>query len=249
MKRLGVLVSMLVLAFCLAQVQTGLAETKKAAKPKPAQQTAPAPQVITGKVVQTMNSGGYTYAQLDNGKEKIWVAVNETKISKGQTVSFKAGPIMENFESKTLKRTFDRIIFSDGVVSGQTGQDIMPTGSKDKVVKPKEKIKVTKAAGADSYTVEGLYRNQAALNHKNVSVKGKVVKVSPGIMQRNWVHIQDGTGDAKKGTHNLVVTSTSDFIPAKGDTVTATGVFFKDKDFGSGYKYDIIVENATFVKE
>jgi hypothetical protein len=68
-------------------------------------------------------------------------------------------------------------------------------------------------------------------------------------MQRSWVHIQDGTGDAPKGTHNLVFTSTAQYIPAKGDTVTATGTFVKDKDFGAGYKYDAIVENTTFVKK
>jgi hypothetical protein len=237
------------IALCLVTAQTGSAAKKETAAKKPKTQEQQEPGVIGGKVVQTMNSGGYTYVEIENKGQKIWVAIGETKIKKGETVTFKPGAVMENFESKTLKRKFDRIIFSDGLASPQgAGAEAKPTGSKDKVVATKEKIKVDKPAVANAYTIEELYKKKASLNHKTVTVKGKVVKVSPGIMQRNWVHIQDGTGDSAKGTHNLVVTSTSETLPAKGDMITATGTFFNDKDFGSGYKYEAIVENATFSK-
>jgi len=73
-------------------------------------------QVLSGKVVQTMDSGGYSYAQIENKGVKTWVAVPKTKIVKGQNVSFAPGAEMQNFESKTLKRTFDKIIFSGGVI-------------------------------------------------------------------------------------------------------------------------------------
>jgi len=62
-------------------------------------------------------------------------------------------------------------------------------------------------------------------------------------MQKNWIHIQDGTGDEKKGTHNLVVTSQE--LPSVGDIVTFSGTAYKDKDFGMGYKYQVIVENGV----
>jgi hypothetical protein len=65
-------------------------------------------------------------------------------------------------------------------------------------------------------------------------------------MQRNWVHLQDGSGDQKKGTHELVVTSQD--LPAVGDVVTAKGTFAKDKDFGAGYLYPAIIENAKISK-
>jgi translation initiation factor 1 (eIF-1/SUI1) len=68
-----------------------------------------------------MDSGGYTYAQIENKGKKTWVAVPKTKIVKGKNISFVPGMEMQNFESKTLKRTFDRIIFSGGV-SGQQGK-------------------------------------------------------------------------------------------------------------------------------
>ncbi|MBA4371313.1 MAG: DNA-binding protein [Thermodesulfovibrio sp.] len=238
-----------VIALCLVTAQTGFAAKKEPAKKAPKTQEQPETAAISGKVVQTMNSGGYTYVEIENKGKKIWVAIGETKIKKGETVSFKPGAVMENFESKTLKRKFDRIIFSDGLATPQAaGAEAKPTGSKDKVVASKEKIKIDKPAVANAYTVEELYKKRATLNHKTVTVKGKVVKVSTGIMQRNWVHIQDGTGDAAKGTHNLVVTSTAETVPSKGDTLTATGTFFNDKDFGAGYKYDAIIENATFAK-
>ncbi len=78
-------------------------------------------QALSGKVVQTMDSGGYTYAQIENKGVKTWVAVPKTKIVKGQDITFSPGTEMQNFESKTLKRTFDSIIFSGGVI-GQKGK-------------------------------------------------------------------------------------------------------------------------------
>jgi hypothetical protein len=76
---------------------------------------------LSGKVIETMDSGGYTYAQIENNGKKTWVAVPKTKIVKGKNISFAPGMEMQNFESKTLKRTFDRIIFSSGVI-GQQGK-------------------------------------------------------------------------------------------------------------------------------
>jgi hypothetical protein len=104
-------------------------------------------------------------------------------------------------------------------------------------------VKVEKAKGADAYTVSETYEKAGKLDKKPVSVRGKVVKVSKGIMGKNWVHLQDGSGDAGKGTNNLVVTSQD--VPKIGDVVTAKGTLYKDKDFGAGYLYKVIVEEAT----
>ena len=108
---------------------------------------------------------------------------------------------------------------------------------------PSEPIKVDKAKGADAYTVSETYEKAGKLDKKTVSVRGKVVKVSKGIMGKNWVHLQDGSGDAGKGTNNLVVTTQD--VPKVGDVVTAKGILYKDKDFGAGYLYKVIVEEAT----
>ncbi len=72
---------------------------------------------LSGKVTETMNSGGYTYVLLEKDGEKTWIAVPQMKVTKGQTLSFKPGTEMENFTSKTLNRTFKKIVFSEGPVS------------------------------------------------------------------------------------------------------------------------------------
>jgi len=104
-------------------------------------------------------------------------------------------------------------------------------------------IKVEKAKGANAFSVSETYENAAKLDKKTVVVRGKVVKVSKGIMGKNWVHLRDGSGDEATGTNNLVVTTQD--VPKAGDVVTAKGTLYKDKDFGAGYKYRVIVEKAT----
>jgi len=68
-----------------------------------------------GKVLETMDSGGYTYVQIDENGQKLWVAAMQTPVKVGDTVEFPDSPPMVNFQSKTLKRTFDKIIFAPGL--------------------------------------------------------------------------------------------------------------------------------------
>jgi hypothetical protein len=199
-------------------------------------------ETITGKVVQTMNSGGYTYVYLDAGDRKVWVAAPETKLLTGEEVTFKAGAEMSNFPSTTLKRTFDKIIFSDGLVSKSGGKGGNKSPGSGGSVATGEKVKVEKATDKNAYTVSELFAKSAKLNKKKVVLRGKVMKVSSGIMSKNWVHIQDGSGSEKKGTHDIVVTSKD--IPLVGDVVTVKGTLYKDKDFGGNYKYKAIIEEA-----
>jgi hypothetical protein len=210
---------------------------------------------ITGKVVETMNAGGYTYVCLEKGGTKTWVAVPEMKVTVGSNMAFQPGSVMPNFTSKTLNRTFDSIVFSGGPVAGGAGaknasagmpSDASHAGSKANVSGLDKGVKVEKATGADAYTVAEVYAKRAALDKKKVTVRGKVVKFSPGIMGKNWAHLQDGSGDQQNGTHNLVAT-TLDTV-AVGDVVTVSGTFAKDRDFGAGYLYKAIIEDAKIQK-
>lgn len=111
---------------------------------------------------------------------------------------------------------------------------------------PFSKLKVEKSTAPNGYTVAELFAKRASLNKQKVTVRGQVVKVNPNIMGRNWIHIQDGTGDPANNTHDLVVTSSD--IANPGDIITVQGTLAADKDFGSGYKYGVIVENAVIMK-
>jgi len=99
-------------------------------------------------------------------------------------------------------------------------------------------------ASAPVMKIADIYKKKDSLDKKQVTVKGKVVKVASGIMKRNWIHIQDGSGKASSKDNDLTVTSTKD-LPTVGQVVTATGTLAKNKDFGAGYFYTVIVEGAT----
>ena len=207
------------------------------------------PGPVSGKVVQTMDSGGYTYLLIENKGERRWVAISSAPVTVGQQVTVKPGATMVNFTSKGLNRTFDRIIFSDGLVEqkgGAVSGGAKKSGGSTGAAVPFSAVAVEKAAGPNAYRIAELYAN-TKLNGRKVSVRGKVVKVSANIMDRNWIHLQDGSGSPRKKNHNLVVTSTE--LPDTGEIVTITGTLVRNKDFGSGYKYDIIVEKAKFVRE
>ena len=219
-------------------------------------QGAPPQEVsaISGIIAETMNSGGYTYLCIEKDGKKTWAAIPETKVTVGENISLPPGYEMANFTSKTLNRTFEKVIFTTGPTSAQSphgASDKMSAhggsmGSKSAETSTTENIKVDKAAGPNAYTVADIFGKKSELDKKSVVVSGKVVKVSAGIMGKNWLHIQDGSGNAKDGNNDLVVTTQD--ISNVGDVVTVQGTLFKDKDFGSGYKYDIIMEEASIKK-
>jgi hypothetical protein len=217
---------------------------------KQAQPNAPQEaQLLSGKVVETMDSGGYTYVLLEQKGKKTWVAVPVTKVKVGQEMSFDMGVEMRNFTSKTLNKTFESIYFCNGPAGAASHQGGMMAAAPKQTAAPAasaEKISVKKAEGKNAYTVAEIYAKKDALHEKPAVIRGKVVKVASGIMGKNWIHLQDGTGDAAKGTHDLVATSSE--TAAVGDVVTVKGTMYKDKDFGAGYKYAVIMEQASFQK-
>lgn len=103
---------------------------------------------------------------------------------------------------------------------------------------------IEKADGGQ--TVAEVYAGKDELEGETVVIRGKVVKVNAGIMDRNWLHIRDGSG--ADGTNDLTIT-TSNATPAVGDTVVVTGAVGLNRDFGMGYTYPIIVEDAQVTVE
>jgi len=274
------------LALCLITPTLTLAETKPAAPQAPVAGAALDGVALQGQIVETMNSSGYTYLLLDAAQGKVWIAIPETQVATGQTVTCAPGVTMKEFTSKTLNRTFDSIVFSPGLngaaptaaapVAGAgrpaepaktgTGFDVAlqaetsgkgapgspaemngpSTGSAGAVVPSSSDVNVHKATGENSRSVGECFEQGKDLHGKTVRVRGKVMKISRMIMGKNWLHIQDGTGNPLKNEHDLVVTTTED--PGEGVVVTVEGKLSAERDFGAGYKYVVIVEDAKVEK-
>ncbi len=230
------------------------ATTTEAAKPSA--QTAPAATASapgkTGKVLETMDAAGYTYIQVDTGSETFWAAAPQFAAKVGDDVVVPEGMPMPDYHSKTLDRTFDVVYFVPSVLVGGAANltgDMPadhPTMAGGKTVVETTDIDLSGITVAEGgQTVADVFAKKADLAGKPVKVRGKVVKFSPEIMGKNWIHLQDGTGAA--GANDLTVTTST--MAQTGDTVTVSGVLVTDKDFGYGYAYDVIVEDAEVVVE
>lgn len=245
MKRSSVILSLILLFVVTAFVNyTNAAEYSLSNEDTHNSPQAMSKDTLVGTVAETMNSGGYTYILLQTKAKMFWVAIAESTVTVGEEVVLASGMEMLEFHSKSLDRTFDSIIFSEGMIS--QGGEAAPKPKKKTYgssgAKPsiQENVKVEKAGGGNAYTVAELFKKRKELDNKDIILKGKVVKVTARIMNKNWLHIQDGSGSAQDGDNDMVVTTMD--LPSVGDTVTIKGVLFSDKDFGSGYKYNAIVE-------
>lgn len=104
-------------------------------------------------------------------------------------------------------------------------------------------VHIPKAKGANAKTVSEIIQKSVALKDKTVVVRGKIVKYNAGIMGKNWIHLRDGSGSAADNTNDILVTTTNE---AKlDDVVTVKGIVHNDKDFGAGYAYKVLIEEAT----
>ena len=201
---------------------------------------------VKGEVLEVKSVESYTYLRLRTQSGETWAAVSKAPVKKGATVTLENVMVMNNFESKSLKKTFPTILF--GTLRGATpiasGAHVMgtayPTLAKMTVTGD---IKVPMATGANARTVAEIVTRSAELKDQTVLVRGKVVKYNPDILGKNWVHLRDGTGSPMDNSNDILVTTTNE---AKiGEVVTAKGVVRTDKDFGSGYSYRVLIEEAT----
>lgn len=222
---------------------------------------APAPAgALAGKVVETMNAASYTYVLIETAGKKVWAAAPQFPVKVGDTIAVADAMPMMNYHSKTLNRTFDVVYFSGDVrVNGQRPGGVSPvgeaailaaaglpaghppaTGAAAPAAKAAPDLKDIKRA-AGGQTVAEIYAGKKALAGKPIAVRGRVVKFNAQIMGKNWLHIRDGSG--AEGTNDLTVTTQS--VAKVGDLVLVTGKLSADKDFGGGYKYGLIVEDAA----
>lgn len=226
---------------------------------------------VTGTVLETMDASNYTYLRLKTASGEVWAAVNKAPVKKGAKVTIVNAVPMDGFESKTLHRTFDHILFGTlapgdkaASVSGANPTAGLPPGHpaateadlksmsaaqhKAAAAGPADvgPIKVAKAEGPNGRTIAEIYAQKTALKGKDVAVRGKVVKFTPEVMGKNWIHIRDGSGSHDKQNDDITVTTAD--VTAVGDVVLVKGTVVLDKDFGAGYAYSVLIEGATISK-
>ncbi|HLO68486.1 MAG TPA: OB-fold nucleic acid binding domain-containing protein [Holophaga sp.] len=201
---------------------------------------------LTGTVQEVIPAAPYTYLRIKAAQGDLWAAVPAAEVKTGQTVTVQVQMRMDRFESPSLKRTFENLHM--GTLAGSeapAGAPMgMPAPAPQAPAGPDEKV--AKATGAEARTVAEVFQAKTALKEKTVAIRGKVVKYNEGIMGRNWLHLRDGSGSASAKDNDITVT-TKDACKV-GDVVTVRGVVRLSKDFGAGYAYDVIVEEAKVVK-
>ncbi len=201
----------------------------------------PAPP-LTGEVVESRDVQGYTYLRIKTASGETWAAVPTSVVKVGSQVGIANPVTMQNFESKTLNKRFDKIVF--GQIVDPLAKPAAPASAAP--ASASAITKVTKAVGPDAKTVAEVVTGKAGLKDKTVLVHGQVVKASTGILGKNWLHLRDGSGSAAAGTHDVLVTTLDN--AAVGDIVNARGKVRTDVDLGSGYAYAVLIEDASLRK-
>lgn len=205
-----------------------------------------APNVHKVTAEEVIQSSNYTYLRVSDEGKEIWIAISRREVEKGKSYYYEPSVEMSNFVSKELKRTFPTITFVDKfsdqpLVTANAKPALTSKGNQPAIAK--EGIKVEPAKGG--ITIAELYANKESYAGKTVIIRGEVVKYSAEIMGKNWVHLQDGT----KNNGSFDITFTTNDISKIGDVVTFEGTVALKKDFGSGYFYDVIVENGKLIPQ
>ncbi|KXX70949.1 hypothetical protein [Flammeovirga sp. SJP92] len=193
----------------------------------------------THKIVvnEKIASGGYVYIKVTEKGKEYWMAVPGRPIEIGATYYYDGGMEMQNFESKTLNRTFESVIFAEGI--RDQAQKVNKTVKKSAPQGSPQVKDIDKAP--NGIRIAELFNNMNDYSNKEVIIKGQVVKVNNGVMNVNFVHLQDGT--IGNGQYDITVTTDDNF--SVGEVVTIKGNVILNKDFGAGYTYDVLVEKAV----
>lgn len=210
---------------------------------------APVPDgMVRGTVAETMDVAGYTYVLIDTDGQQLWIAGPETPVEVGDVVQASTRMPMMDFWSDSLEREFDILYFSGTLQNLSNPATVAesqpaPHAARPAVVDAEVAVEALEAGRDIAY----VYANKKELAGQEISLRGKVVKYNANIMGTNWIHIQDGSGDAADGNNDLVVTSKA--TTSVGETVVVTGTIILDKDFGAGYTYPVLLDDATLSTE
>jgi hypothetical protein len=201
------------------------------------------------EVTEVLQTNGYSYLKVSENSEERWVATSRQEITEGDVYYYDDAIQMTNFHSKELDRTFDVIYFVNRISktpvihdhSGHMhGMDHMMGSTHSGKAEPGQKSNVQLEKSKEEVTIAQIFENRDQFSGQQVEIRGVVVKVNKEILGKNWIHIQDGTDS--NGSFDLTVTTQA--APEVNDEVTFKGVISLKKDFGSGYSYEVIMEDA-----
>ncbi|MBL9135353.1 MAG: hypothetical protein JNK85_05775 [Verrucomicrobiales bacterium] len=250
------------LAFLLTTLLAPSSPSTSAASPPPDAKP------FSGRVVETMDAGGYTYVLVEHGQEKTWVASRAFTVNAGDEVQVPGGWVMKDFQSTTLDRKFEWILFAPRVanpnrptvapaetqVASTSGTPALPSGhpplSDDgsiggayqhpSIASAPVAIPKNLQPPQGGQKVAEYLKDPKKYTGRMVAIRGVVVKYSEHILGRNWLHVRDGSGP--DGSSDVVITTKQEAAP--GDLVTARGKLHRDRDFGAGYRFAVLVEDA-----
>lgn len=228
-----ILISLIVISFISA------CSTKE--EQNPPTNSKPADNLNAHEVMvnEVINVKDYTYLNVsENGKE-YWIAIAKADVSEGEVLIYKRSMEMKNFHSEELDRTFESILFVDQI-DKKLGSGILNTPQKPVI----EKLEIKVDPAKNGITIAQLYNYLDSYSGKVVRIKGIVTKINNGIMKRNWIHIQDGTSSGE----NFDLTITTNENVSSGQEVIFEGIISLNKDFGYGYSYKVLMEDAKILK-
>jgi len=185
----------------------------------------------------------------EKGSFDYWIAVTQMEVEKGDVLYYQTSMPMENYQSPELGRTFDLVYFIQEIATSPDAFKVqMPAGhgmvgdqTQTGSSKVEEAVEISIAPPDGGISIGELIKNKKEYKGKSIKVSGIVVKFTPEVMNKNWIHIQDGS--QHDGEFDLTITSMDNV--AEGDTVSFEGTIDLDKDFGAGYVYSLIMEEAS----
>jgi len=193
----------------------------------------------SGEILEVLNTKRYSYLRVKAVDEEYWIATSRKEFLKGGEIQFRGGLLKSGFKSIEYDRVFDRLYLVSEIRVGNNAIDKIEiqadiSSAEIEAISPPNLEGVVKIAS--------IVANPSAYANMEIKVYGEVIKVNTNIMNRNWIHIKDGSADK----FDFVLTSNS-AVPV-GHSVLFEGVLSTNKDFGAGYSYSIILEGAKISK-
>ena len=188
-------------------------------------------------VKQHIKGKRYSYCEVEEGNKTYWLATMGGDFQEGGTYMYNEGIEKTDYKSTELDRIFDRILLVSALYSNA---ELLESKTSGPATANASNVKIS--IPKTSVAIKELVNNTTKYANKTIEVTGKITKVNPAIMDRNWIHLVDGSMDS----YDFVCTS-NEVFPV-GHVLTLKGKLSVNKDFGAGYSYDLILENAQLVK-